>query len=141
MSCKHRKQRRAKRYIPRPLRTPLMGKSADRISMDMHLALARLFTQPTTDARDDLADVLNKIGLSIQGDRRFVEELQVLNNAAAVLDPYQAPAPLAEDDRAILAHAASVIDTILGLLDVETLLAAEMAYAEIVRSQGQGAAA
>lgn len=128
MSNPHRKGRRNKRYVRRPVRTPMMGRSCDRISLDMHLALARLFSAPTSAARDDLADTLNLIGLAIQGDRRFVEELVVLNQAAAVLDPYTAPAPIAEDARTVLAHAASVIDTILGLLDVETVQTAEHAY-------------
>ncbi len=128
MSNPHRKGRRNKRYVRRPVRTPMMGRSCDRISLDMHLALARLFSAPTSAARDDLADTLNLIGLAIQGDRRFPEELGVLNQAAAVLDPYQAPAQLPDDARAVLSHAASVIDTILGLLDVETIQAAEHTY-------------
>jgi len=134
MSNPHRKARRAKRYTPKMVRTPLMGHFCDKISLDMHLALARLFSLPTTDARDDLADTLNLIGLTIQGDSRFAEELAVLNRAAAVLDPYQAPAELPEDGRHILSHAASVIDTILGLLDAETLYAAERAYVAAMRA-------
>ncbi len=134
MSNPHRKPRRNKRYVQRPTRTPLMGRSCDRISLDMHLALARLFSAPTSAARDDLADTLNVIGLAIQGDRRFVEEMAVLNQAAAVLDPYQAPSPLGDDARHVLAHAGSVIDTILGLLDLETLCAAEHAYVAAVKS-------
>lgn len=128
MSNPHRKSRRNKRYVQRPTRTPLMGRSCDRISLDMHLALARLFSAPTSAARDDLADTLNVIGLAIQGDRRFVEELAVLNQAARVLDPYQAPAALGEEARQALAHAASAIDTILGLLDLESIAAAEHTY-------------
>lgn len=135
MSNPHRKSRRTKRYTPRPIRTPLMGPTCDRISLDMHLALARLFTVPTHDARDDLADVLNKVGLAIENDARFTEELTVLNRAALVLDPYQPPTVLDDDARVVLAHAASVIDTILGLLDRETLQAAEIAYVAIARAQ------
>lgn len=134
MSNPHRKARRAKRYTPKMVRTPLMGRSCDKISLDMHLALARLFSMPTTDARDDLADTLNLIGLAIQGDSRFTEELAVLNQAAAVLDPYQAPDQLPENGRHVLSHAASVIDTILGLLDVETLYAAERAYVAAMKA-------
>lgn len=134
MSNRHRKARNGKRSGRWQARTPLMGRSCDRISLDMHLALARLFSAPTSAARDDLADTLNVIGLAIQGDRRFVEELAVLNQAAAVLDPYQAPAPLGDDARHVLAHAGSVIDTILGLLDLETLCAAEHAYVAAVKA-------
>lgn len=140
MSNKHRKARRAKRYVRRfPERTPLLGRSCDRISLDMHLALARLFSTPTTDARDDLADVFNTIGIAIQGDRRFEEELAVLNAAAAVLHPYQAPAVVPEDARHVLSHAAAVIDTILGLLDLETLCAAEQTYVAAARAMRQEA--
>lgn len=135
MSNRHRKARNGKRSSRWQPRTPMMGRSCDRISLDMHLALARLFNAPTSAARDDLADTLNVIGLAIQGDRRFVEELTVLNQAAAVLDPYQAPAPLGDDARHALAHAGSVIDTILGLLDLETLCAAEHAYVAAVKTK------
>lgn len=134
MSNRHRKARSGNRSGRWQPRTPMMGRSCDRISLDMHLALARLFSAPTSAARDDLADTLNVIGLAIQGDRRFVEEMAVLNQAAAVLDPYQAPAPLGDDARHALAHAGSVIDTILGLLDLETLCAAEHAYVAAVKT-------
>lgn len=139
MSNRFRQQRRAKRFEPRfQRRTPLMGRSCDKISLDMHLALARLFHTPTTDARDDLADTLNVISICIQGDRRFVEEQAVLEQAAAVLHPYRAPATLADEARHVLAHMASVIDTILGLLDLETLQAAEMAYVAQVKAIRSG---
>jgi len=134
MSSKYRKARRAKRYVPKPIRTPLMGPACDRISLDMHLALARLCTNPTQDARDDLADVLNKIGFAIQDDPRFAEEHTVLNEAGQVLTPYQPSAPLPEGARHVLTHAATVIDTILGLLDWETLRAAEVAYVAAARA-------
>jgi len=135
MSNPHRKPRRNKRFESRfKRRTPLMGRSCDRISLDMHLALARLFHMPTTDARDDLADTLNVISICIQGDRRFVEEQTVLEQAAAVLHPYRAPVPLGDEARHVLAHMASVIDTILGLLDWETLCASEQAYVDAVKA-------
>lgn len=135
MSNRFRQQRRAKRFEPRfKRRTPLIGRSCDKISLDMHLALARLFSMPTTDARDDLADTLNVISICIQGDQRFVEEQTVLEQAAAALHPYRAPAPLGDEARHALAQMASVIDTILGFLDRETLCAAEVAYVKAARS-------
>jgi len=138
MSGKYRKQRRAKRYVPRQVRAPLMGRSCDRISMDMHTALAQLFVHPCPDARDTVADVFNVISFCIQGDRRFVEEQGVLEQAATVLNAYRAPAMLSDEDRHVLTHTASVIDTILGLLDKETLAESEHAYvaaAKAVRVQ------
>lgn len=145
MSNPHRKARRNKRGVPRyPKRTPLLGRSCDRISMDMHTALARLFVYPSSDARDDVADILNVVSLCIQGDRRFLAEQAVLEQAATVLNAYRAPAVLSDDDRHILANTASVIDTILGLLDTETLAESEHAYvaaAKAARMNGAGAAA
>ncbi|RSE85540.1 hypothetical protein [Achromobacter denitrificans] len=130
----HARKPRRKQYRPRPLRYPMMAPLKQQISLDMHLALARLRTDPHDDARTDLAATFNTVGVAIENDHRFQEEVLHLNAGGAVLQGYVAPAALTDDQLAILAHTCAVIDTILGLLDVPTLWAAEKVAVELMRA-------
>lgn len=130
----HARKPRNKPYRPRPLRYPMMAPLKQQISLDMHLALARLRTDPHDDARTDLASTFNTVGVAIEHDKRFQEEVQHLEAGGAVLHAYFASAALTDDQLAILAHTCAVIDTILGLLDVPTLWAAEKMAVELMRA-------
>lgn len=115
-------------------RRPMMAPLKQQISLDMHLSLARLRTEPHDDARTDLASTFNTVGVAIENDPRFQEEVQHLEAGGAVLNAYTAPAALTDEQLAILAHTCAVIDTILGLLDVPTLWAAEKVAVELMRA-------
>lgn len=128
-------KRGRKRHKRLPEFSPLMGKGRDRISLDLHLATARLLSSPDNQCRDDYADTINVVGLCIQNDRRFHEELAVLNKAAAVLaEPFGDSPSLTQDEKDTIAHAATVIDSILGLLNSKVLYASELAYVQIMRN-------
>lgn len=126
-------RQRAMRRVQRPVRRPMTGKLRDQILLDLHVSLETLRIAPTDDARTDLASSFNTVGVAIQNDKRFVEEVSHLNAGAAVLQDYVAPAALTDDQFAILAHTAAVIDTILSLIDVETLWVAEKVAVAAVR--------
>lgn len=127
-------RRQAQRRARRPERRPMMKPLKDRISLDMHLALARLRTAPDDDARTDLAATLNTVQVAIHGDPRFTEEAAVLHDVGATLNDYRAGEQLTDDQLAMLAHGAAVIDTILGLIDVDTLFAAERTAVALMRA-------
>ena len=135
------RQRAARRPFKHTARRyPMMAPLKSQISLDMHLALARLRTDPHDDARTDLASTFNTVGVAIEHDKRFQEEVLHLNAGGAVLQDYVAPAELTDDQLAILAHTCAVIDTILGLLDVPTLWAAEKVAVALMREdRTQGA--
>lgn len=131
----------SKRARPRKKRKPLvpfmpvMGRVRDRIATDMHLAVARLLVEPSNESRDDLADAMNVIGLCIQGDRRFVDELRVLNEAAQVImEPFGDAPYLSPESKDKLTHAVTVMDSILGLLNLHSLFNAERAYVAAMRT-------
>lgn len=130
-----RARHRAQRRVERPVHIPMMRKLRDQISLDMHLALARLRTEPHDDARTDLASTFNTVGVAIERDPRFCEEVEHLNTGAAVLQAYVAPAALDDAQVAILAHTCAVIDTILGLIDVSTLWHAEKVAVALMRTE------
>ncbi|AZY49717.1 hypothetical protein C0J09_11605 [Bordetella avium] len=130
-------RQRAQRRVERPLHIPMMRKLRDQISLDMHMSLARLRTAPDDDARTDLASTFNTVGLAIERDKRFQEEVVHLNMGVAVLQDYVAPAVLTDEQLAVLAHTCAVIDTILGLIDVPTLWAAEKAAVILMRAERQ----
>lgn len=129
------RQRAARRPFKHTTRRyPVMAPLKQQISLDMHLALARLRTAPHDDARTDLASTFNTVGVAIEHDKRFQEEVQHLEAGGAVLHAYVAPAALTDDQLAILAHTCAVIDTVLGLLDVPTLWAAEKVAVALMRA-------
>ncbi|OZI38999.1 hypothetical protein CEG14_05540 [Bordetella genomosp. 1] len=130
-----RARQRAQRRVERPVHIPMMRKLRDQISLDMHLALARLRTAPHDDARTDLASTIHTVGVAIANNRRFAEELDHLNAGAEALQAYAASAPLTDEQLAVLAHTCAVIDTILGLIDVPTLWQAEKVAIALVRQQ------
>ncbi len=98
------------------------------------LAHINVRTEPHDDARTDLASTFNTVGVAIEHDKRFQEEVLHLNAGGAVLQDYVTPAALTDEQLAILAHTCAVIDTILGLLDVPTLWAAEKVAVELMRA-------
>lgn len=134
MSASRNREGRKLPRIARAPRVPMLGKICERVSLSMHIALDGLLTAPCTDVRDNLADVLNIIGLTVQDDPRFEEEHEVIDRAGRLLHDYVAPAALPEEARIHLEHAAKVIDTILGKLDLNAFRAAEHSYVALARA-------
>lgn len=66
------RQRAARRPFKHTARRyPMMASLKSQISLDMHLALARLRTEPHDDARTDLASTFNTVAVAIEHDKRF----------------------------------------------------------------------
>ncbi|VFR80970.1 hypothetical protein RAN3_2497 [plant metagenome] len=117
----------------------MLGEICERVSVSMHIALDGLRKAPCSDVRDNLADVLNVVGLTVQGNPRFVEEHEVIDHAGRLLNDYIAPAPLPEDALVYLKHAVNVIDTILGKLDLNEFRSAERSYVALARAARRAA--
>lgn len=122
-------QKRTKKYVPKPVRSPVMQELHDQIAMGLHTAYRNLVSAPDENAFSMLARIFNMVGLSIEGDPRFADALILINSGASAMNQIGAKTgPLRAMPFELLPvrNAVNAIDQLLPRLDVVRLHQANM---------------
>jgi hypothetical protein len=105
--------RKRSAYRPRPVRAPVMPELRDTIAMGLYTAYGVLERGPDEQALEQLRDIFNMVGLAIEGDARFADEMTRVNAGAL---------SIAHNGKwEHVGRAVTVIDLLLPRLDVGSL--------------------
>lgn len=78
--------RKRSAYRPSPKRVPVMKELHDQIAMGLHMAYSFLERAPDAAAVDQLSEGLGMIGLAIESDARFTDELRQVDSGRRALE-------------------------------------------------------
>jgi hypothetical protein len=78
-------KKRNKPYRPKNVRIPVMKDMHDVIGMGMHTSYMMLRDAPSEEAFQQLAQIINMVGISIIGDERFVDEARIIESASLAM--------------------------------------------------------
>jgi len=117
-------KKRNKPYRPRLVKGPVMKELHDVIGMGLHVSYRMLRDNPTEAAFRQLIQILNMVGLTIEGDPRFADEIRIVNSGSLALNQIGAkvgPIGALPYELAPVVNAVNCIDTLLPRLDASKL--------------------
>jgi hypothetical protein len=127
-----------KKYRPKPIRIPVTGLHSE-MALHLHAALMTLRYQPSVDAFDMLAGILNMIQVTIENDERFIHEAKLINGGAATLNQIarkiESGQSLQEFELGSIQVAVNTVDLILARLDVTRMHLAQLTVRKLQRAQ------
>jgi len=118
-------KKRNKAYKPKLIKIPMTKSLYDEFGLQMHTAYAEMVNQPSPDAFDRLAAIINVVTLTASKDKRFEQEMLYLNTGIATMNQLfgkcEANLPLKTHEVASLGVAVSAMDRVLPYMDVSKL--------------------
>ena len=127
-----------KKYRPKPIRIPVTALHGE-MALHLHAALATLRYQPSVEAFDMIAGILNMIQVTIENDERFIHEAKLINGGAATLNQVsrkiESGQALQEFELGSIQVAVNTVDSILTRLDVTRMHLAQLTVRRLLRAQ------
>jgi hypothetical protein len=118
-------KKRNKSYKPKMVKIPMTKALYDEFGLQLHTAYAELISQPSTDAFDRVAAIMNVVTLTAINDARFKDEVMYLKTGIStmnqIINKCDKGLALRDHESAALGVAISAIDRVLPYMDISKL--------------------